>query len=601
MRTSSAKFASIFMLMLLVLSPFAVNASGQKLFEELLNIRSEKKSNTRIKPTLPTTSKKINSRSTNSSRATSKIDRKVEVDRLLAIGNSASLRGDFLNAEKAYRKVINYGSKEAALGYWGLGHISNMQGCYDDAIGSFENARDLDSQNPEHHFNLGLSYFNKEDYESSILNFEKVLSLVPIAFNTTIKIAEAYEELKDFENAETFFKKAIALQPNSYIANKAFSEFYFNRENYEMAERLIKPFVNSLVAPEKANAYVSLAAIEGRKSNYKESINNLKKAIKADRGASGSYYFKIGVVFLANSSKELPNGIASLEDYTTHLKVYKEIETNLRAAILRNYAEPDAYFFLGMSLSLQMKFVEAEKEINNGISIANRRLKEGPQQKCPKKNECVNCDIAFGKGVLGINLMLSAVMLENTERQADANTNYAKALQAFNDAASYETPINVWIYYMISSQHYMNGEYKKAINYGELTILSQAACKDCLANNFDFYASLGASYFENSQFADAEKMLKKAITINPNVSRIHVSLGKVYEKQNLQENAKKEYEMAIALNSANEFARYKLGLLLTNLGDKNGALEQYKALERLDADYAKWLLEEINKKFPPNK
>lgn len=87
--------------------------------------------------------------------------------------------------------------------------LQHMQsGNTDAAIDRLEAINDLDSKIEKNHYNLGVAYSEKEDYENSIKSFKKAIELNPkytdayyslavVQENYTIKISEDEKNLED--------------------------------------------------------------------------------------------------------------------------------------------------------------------------------------------------------------------------------------------------------------------------------------------------------------------------------------------------------------------------------------------------------------------
>ncbi len=76
----------------------------------------------------------------------------------------------------------------------------------------------------------------------------------------------------------------------------------------------------------------------------------------------------------------------------------------------------------------------------------------------------------------------------------------------------------------------------------------------------------------------ATEYFKKAIALNPNLVKAHYSLGLVYERKNMLDEAISEYKKALNINPDYPPAHYKLGHSLLKKGlNSLGAEHLYKA------------------------
>ena len=175
----------------------------------------------------------------------------------------------------------------------------------------------------------------------------------------------------------------------------------------------------------------------------------------------------------------------------------------------------------------------------------------------------------------------------------------------------------------------------------------------------DYFYKLGVDYFNNKLYEDAATALERVTKLDPNNYKAHYYLGLVYtylgnkqlaleeykslknpeyakwlleviqrkftlissdmnvDKSNSQtdehginkllklgidyynngryQSAKDALEIAVKINPNNDRVHYYLGLAYTNLGYKQLALGEYERLK--NPEYAKWLLEVIQRKF----
>jgi len=71
-------------------------------------------------------------------------------------------------------------------------------------------------------------------------------------------------------------------------------------------------------------------------------------------------------------------------------------------------------------------------------------------------------------------------------------------------------------------------------------------------------------------------------------------LGYAYHQMRRYSEAVQEYQTAIQQKPSYGLAYYNLGLTYKALGNRNGAMDQYRALQRIDAPRAQKLLNQIN-------
>ncbi len=95
------------------------------------------------------------------------------------------------------------------------------------------------------------------------------------------------------------------------------------------------------------------------------------------------------------------------------------------------------------------------------------------------------------------------------------------------------------------------------------------------------------------------KLDKQMIRNNPDDAEAHRNLGTAYSKSCKYEEAMESLKQAIRIDPDYAYAHYNLGLSYLLLNDIDSALKQYKILKKLDTEWAKMLLDYIDKHTQP--
>jgi tetratricopeptide (TPR) repeat protein len=79
----------------------------------------------------------------------------------------------------------------------------------------------LPEENAVLHYNLGVLYAQKEDYQKAVTEFERVIELKPEDAESHYNLGVIYgEHLSDREKATTHFKKYLSLAPDDADADR---------------------------------------------------------------------------------------------------------------------------------------------------------------------------------------------------------------------------------------------------------------------------------------------------------------------------------------------------------------------------------------------
>ena len=78
---------------------------------------------------------------------------------------------------------------------------------YQVAIWNYQKAITLDSESPNFHYNLGLTYYEIGNYSESIDSFKRVESLVPSQTDTYYNIALAHYKMTNSRLADVYYNR----------------------------------------------------------------------------------------------------------------------------------------------------------------------------------------------------------------------------------------------------------------------------------------------------------------------------------------------------------------------------------------------------------
>jgi arylsulfatase A-like enzyme/Tfp pilus assembly protein PilF len=93
--------------------------------------------------------------------------------------------------------------------------------------------------------------------------------------------------------------------------------------------------------------------------------------------------------------------------------------------------------------------------------------------------------------------------------------------------------------------------------------------------------NLAGALTEEKQFARAETLLKEIVKEYPRFPFAHYNLGLLYEEQGRLPEARSEYAAEVAAHPGHFKARFNLGKVLFQLGDRTGSLEQMREVIRI--------------------
>jgi tetratricopeptide (TPR) repeat protein len=118
----------------------------------------------------------------------------------------------FLRAEKALLTILKIDEKNAAA-YNRLGILYAKQKEYRDAIDCFEIASSIDAT-PSSLHNLGLIYYETENYDKAAVAFEQALKLEDDLAARHVAYAKVVEKLGNEKLMFQELERAVELEPN---------------------------------------------------------------------------------------------------------------------------------------------------------------------------------------------------------------------------------------------------------------------------------------------------------------------------------------------------------------------------------------------------
>ena len=134
--------------------------------------------------------------------------------------------------------------------------------------------------------------------------------------------------------------------------------------------------------------------------------------------------------------------------------------------------------------------------------------------------------------------------------------------------------------YLIAYYQYVDGKHDDAI-------ASYKYFLDKFPNSIYRSAAISSLvrlYTENKRYADAEKLIKERMKLNPTDTTLLEALANLYHQQGKSQKALELYKGVLEKNPTNTSIRKKLGSLYAELGNKEQAIAEWKKLVTGDFD-----------------
>ena len=97
--------------------------------------------------------------------------------------------------------------RKSALKYFNEGNSALKHRDYQAAIWNYQKAISLDSETPNFHYNLGLTYYEIGNYRESIDSFRRSEMLAPNQSDTYYNLALAYNQISESRMADLYYNR----------------------------------------------------------------------------------------------------------------------------------------------------------------------------------------------------------------------------------------------------------------------------------------------------------------------------------------------------------------------------------------------------------
>jgi tetratricopeptide (TPR) repeat protein len=198
------------------------------------------------------------------------------------------------------------------------------------ALNTFQQANNLDPDDPEVHYYLGITYARKGEYVKCAQHLEEVLNSELAYINkvhTQMILGYIYTIREEYENALDLFRDIIDAGFDNAQAYAAIGFIMDRMGNFKEAVMNLTKAIE--LDPQNANAHNSLGYIYAEANiNLDEALRECELALSLDRNnpayldSLGWVYFKLGMLveakrYLRKALKKAPTS----EEIVQHLRI----------------------------------------------------------------------------------------------------------------------------------------------------------------------------------------------------------------------------------------------------------------------------------------
>jgi len=457
-----------------------------------------------------------------------------------------------------------------------LAELNQMVGNLDDAVETYETIVGQYPGNLDYFYQLAALYLQVERYNDAIRIYDKIEENAGISEDISLQKQKIYLYQNNLKGAENELLELISAFPGESKYHSILAEFYMGNGMADKALGIYK----RIAAIDPDNAYIHMSM-----ADYYRKNGNKEKAFEE---------LKIG---FGNPNLDVDTKINIMLNFYTVNQIYNDLreEASVLSEILIRTHPKDARVFsiYGDLLIQDQKFSEARETFLKAIAIDSSRYTLWEQ--------ILRLDLQLGFFQPLVSHSQRAIELFPEQPLPYLFSGLGKMQLKQNAEAL--IPLSAGVKLIVdnddlAAQFYMyQGDALHALNRNQeaFTAYERSLQADgdnaFVLNNYAYYLSL-----ENRELDKAEKMAKKAVTLEPENASFLDTYGWALYKQGKFEEARQWIMKALQNKeetSAEVLEHY--GDVLFKLGDPDQALDYWKQALR-KGDGSEWLEKKIMEK-----
>ena len=234
-------------------------------------------------------------------------------------------------------KEENIKGPKTANDYFHQGFIAATSGRYDTAIKCYNVAIGLDPNRIYFYYHRALAYKAIGDKSQAVAEFNRCLSMKPIAEAYYELAVYKYDEL-DITGAKDYFEKAKSLKDDIDKLNYYLGVINYRLNKYDSAEALLTHYTN--IIKTNSDAFLYLAMVKVKLLKYDE-VNTYLRFATLYNDNDWKLHLKMYDIYkemgdkenmLAHISMVIEMGQTKSEYYTIRAQLYEERGDNLLAS-----------------------------------------------------------------------------------------------------------------------------------------------------------------------------------------------------------------------------------------------------------------------------
>ncbi|MGB0984522.1 MAG: tetratricopeptide repeat protein, partial [Saprospiraceae bacterium] len=220
----------------------------------------------------------------------------------------------FEKAEQ-YDKSIEYGG--TAQVFMEKANDASLNNKQKEAIVFYEKAIEIDANNENAFFYMGLAYYGLQEYSESIKCYEKAIAIRPDLHEAFNNMGLACYKLQEYSEAIKCYENAIEIKPDDHEAFNNMGNAYYGLQEYSES---IKSYEKAIsIKHDYHEAFYNMGNAYDELQEYSESIKSYEKAISIKHDYHEAFY-NMGLAYrklneYSESIKSYEKAISIKHDY----------------------------------------------------------------------------------------------------------------------------------------------------------------------------------------------------------------------------------------------------------------------------------------------
>lgn len=511
---------------------------------------------------------------------------RTQADYYFAMGESYSLDGNHAKAVEAFKMTLLY-DQESPMVNIRLATEYFKTAQFTEALTQAEEAISKDPKNIEARLLLGGLYLSLKLFPKAIAQYEQVLKVQPNNVEAPVYLGAAYTELKQYAKAVKFFDSLIR---NDDYNSPHLAWYYIGRVRSEQKgeafqKEAMKAYNKAIeLKPDFLDAYVAVASMYTQKGQDAKALALYKKFQK-EQGPNPKVAEILAQMYVEN------------EDYDAAFEQYQIMESatddtlNIKLKMALILIERKDFAAASAKLEEILRDAPESDKIRFYLGAVYEEINEYDKaiaqfKKIPSSSQFYGEGVVHSaymmksKGRLGeaVEMVEDALKVRKDQSQLyamyasllDERGEYNKALAMLKDALE-KFPENAQLRFYSGTLYDRTG--KKDLVIEEMKKVLELEPKHVQAMNY-----LAFTWAESdTNLAEAEKMARNALAIEPKDGYIMDTLGWILYKQGRFSESVKVLEAAFKYQS-------KVSIIAEHLGD---AYYKHQMIEKAKKMYLK--------------